>query len=130
VNTASPFIRHFAAWLALLALAVQFAAMPLANSQMLQHALDKASVHTITICTPSGSQELQVDADGQPVKPQPGKMAHCALCFVGGSSPLIFGPLVSLIMGFAGCGAKAGQPAPVLPAGAGLYWPWSIGPPL
>lgn len=131
MNTSAPgFTRTLAAWLALLALVLQLAALPLANGHMLQRAIDRAGVHTITICTPSGSHELQVNADGQPVaKQQSGSVAHCALCFVAASSPLLLGPLASVVMSLLACCAKPEQTASVLPAGAGTFWPWSNGPP-
>lgn len=113
----------------MLAVVLQLAAMPLANSHMLQRAIDRAGAITVTICTPMGSEELQLDAEGKPLKTSIIAWVHCAVCFVGGSSPLITGSPVT---------ALAYQPVTLAawqdvsasaPQGAGNLWPWSHGPP-
>ena len=121
--------RFFAAWCALLAVMLQFAAMPLANTHMLQRGLERVNAQTVTICTPLGSTELQLGQDGQPLQTHVDAWVHCVICFVGGSAPLITGSaaVVPVIHLTALAGGKV--TAALAPQGAGSLWPWSQGPP-
>ena len=113
----------------MLAVWLQLAAVPLANAHMLERSLTERGAQLITICTAQGATSLLVDENGQPVKSKPGVWTHCPICFTAGSSPLVgttpvlgaplavalvvYGPLASHLSG----------------PDAGLFWPWSHGPP-
>lgn len=131
MQTRSLLFAKFAVWFALLAVLLQIAAIPVANRHMLQQAIDQGQVHTITICTVHGSKQLQVGEDGQPVtKPAGHGMAHCPICFAGGAAPLLLNPVFGLLKLFmVCCPAGADTQAPAM-SGAGLFWPFSMGPPV
>lgn len=123
-------LSRFAAWFALLAVVLQFAAMPVASTHMLRQALQMEDAQLISICTPRGSEQLLVSADGQPLhKSHLTKASHCPFCLTGGASLLV--PANGFEVAFGMSGHEVWLPVSALaPAGAGALWPFSHGPPV